>query len=195
MSYVPYEQILGSQYYYRVEDSSSRTAYNPVRGIQAPDIHNKPFVDEPMTRVPGDIPFPGITATDITSHPRVWKQPVWRNSKLISVTDNLMWDIWDSVRRLSKVRYNACNITLYVIRKPESDDQEFDAIVASACDIFSKITHEHVWEASNFSRSSSEHFYFLRIPARYIEYKMTFNPRVSIPDHVVNMKLTTPATP
>jgi len=128
----------------------------------------------------GIIPFPDVTAKDIISHMRVWVTDsetgrlVWRNSKLISLTAKLMWAVWEAIRRLVKVRYNAGPVTFYIIRIGS------DTIVANAYDVLPQLDGVDACEAAKFARSSSESFALLRIPARCIEDQMTFTLRVGL---------------
>jgi len=179
-----FEALIALPCHYRVDDDSARTSYHPFHGIRALDVNGKPFPKEPMTRVNGNIPFPGVTAIDITSHPRVWvkdpqtRRPVWKDSKLISTSDNPIWIFWEAIRRLAKVDYNAGNVTIYAIRKFDADAT--DLIRADACSLLSQLSDNGVQQAIDFSSSSSEHFYFKQIPAHYIETKMDFNLQVSL---------------
>jgi hypothetical protein len=179
-----FEALVALLFHYRIDDDSSRTSYHPIHGIRALDINGKPFPKEPMTRANGVIPFPGVTATDITFHPRVWvkdartNRQIWRDSKLISTSDNLIWICWDAIRRLAKVDYNAGDITIYAIRKSDADAT--DLIRANACELLSELPGSGVQQAIDFSSASSEHFYFKQIPAHYIETKMVFNLPVSL---------------
>jgi hypothetical protein len=178
---------LNNQYHFRVADSSSRTSFNSIDGIQPLTITGKTFPEQSMMEPTRGIPFPGLTIDDITAHIRVWVrepptwQVQWKNSMLISASDKLMWAVWEAIRRLAKVKYNAGDVTIYVIRKPEDDDDEFDIIQASACDILSNFFGEEVKEANNFARSSSEQLYFQRIPIKLIKAKKVFTLRVSSP--------------
>lgn len=101
---------------------------------------------------------------------------------LISASDNLMWIVWEAIRRLAKVRYNAGEVTIHVIRKYDDDDDEPEVNHANAFEILSNFSGGNIKEARDFSRSSSEVLYFLRVPANYIEVKTAFDIRVSRPD-------------
>jgi len=100
---------------------------------------------------------------------------------LISASDKLMWAVWEAIRRLAKVKYNAGDITMFVIIKRYENDFQDDIIQASACEILANFSGEEVKEANNFARSSSEQLYFQRIPVKLIKAKKVFNLRVSSP--------------
>lgn len=118
---------------------------------------------------------------------------IWRDSKLISTSDNLIWICWDAIRRLAKVDYNAGDITIYAIRKSDADAT--DLIRADACELLSQLSGSGVQQAIDFSSASSEHFYFKQIPAHYIETKMVFNLQVSLSMQLTGVIADTSAIP
>jgi hypothetical protein len=187
---------LNNHYHFRVVDSSSRTSFNSIDRIQPLSIAGKTFPEQSMLETTRGIPFPGLTIDDITSHIRVWVrepptwQVEWKNSMLISATDKLMWAVWEAIRRLAKVKYNAGNITMFVILKRYENDFEDDIIQVSACEILANFSGEEVKEANNFARSSSEQLYFQRIPVKLIKAKKVFTLRVSFPAPIVMYVLT-----
>lgn len=113
---------------------------------------------------------------------------------LISATDKLMWAVWEAIRRLVKVKYNAGDVTFYIILKVDADDDEFDIIQASACEILANFSGEEVKQANNFARSSSEQLYFQRIPIKLIKAKKVFTLRVSQPPPPMMYMLTLSGT-
>lgn len=178
MDRLTYADIDNDKYHYRIADSSSRTTFDPNRGIQATDINDKVFPKESIIRTSNGsaIPFPGVTAKALMSQSRVWETDRM-DSKLISATSKLMWAMWEAIRRLTKPRYNPRTITLYAIRIP--DNSADDILQANACDVLDKTSDPGVKRANWFARSSAEHLYFLRIPLAYIESMQVLTLRVS----------------
>jgi hypothetical protein len=190
-----YEDV-DNQYYIRLGDSSARASFDLIHGIQALDITGKPFPESSISRITPGIPFPGLTIENITSHIRVWVrepptwQVQWKDSMLISATDKLMWAVWEAIRRLVKVKYNAGDVTFYIIHKSD----EANVIQANACEILANFSGDDVKEANNFARSSSEQLYFQRIPIKLIKAKKVFTLRVSSPLPVMMHMLTLSGT-
>jgi hypothetical protein len=100
-----------------------------------------------------------------------------RSSKLISTSDKLMWICWEALRLFIKMGF--AEVKIYAIRKSEVGAP--DVIRANACQVLDKLSGKDVKQAYYFSKSSSEHLYFLKIPIQYIESDEFFTRSVSIP--------------
>jgi len=93
-----YEALSGTEYSYRVSCSSSQTAFHPRRGTQALNSFGKVSQEERVTRISGCI-IPALEVTDERVIPLItaWVkdkktgQPVLRNWKVISYTDEFIW--------------------------------------------------------------------------------------------------------
>ena len=126
---------LNNQYHFRVADSSSRTAFDSIDGIQPLSITGKTFPAHSVSETTRGIPFPGLTIDNITSHIRVWvREPPtwqiqWRNSMLISASDKLMWAVWEAIRRLAnfQVKKSKKPTTLLDLALNNSISSEFQS--------------------------------------------------------------------
>jgi hypothetical protein len=103
-----------------------------------------------------------------------------------------MWADWEAIRQLTHPSHNPATISLAVIGIPDTDVA--GVAHANALHVVNKLCPEHAWEVSSFARFSLEHFYFLPIPAHYIESRQVLELELRYPDYVVRAPLTTSGT-
>jgi len=175
-----YESLETSGNDFRVFDDSSQTSYDQKDAIRALDDNGQPFVPERSGEQPRDTadslsPFPGVTASDIVSHILKWLTE-FRKSKLISTTDNLMWALWEALRRI--LRNGSRVVTLFAISIP---DRLMSSIIrVKALPLLRRMRGSEVKRAIGFSLWSSEHLYYLQIPSECVVWHQSFTLQASI---------------
>jgi hypothetical protein len=175
-----YESLETSGNDFRVFDDSSQTSYDKEHGIRALDDNGQPFTPELPGEDPRDTadslsPFPGVTDSDIVSHVLKWLTG-FRNSKLISTTDDLDWALWEALRRM--LRNGSRIVTIFVILIP--DHLRTSIIRARALPLLKRMSGSDVKKAIPFSLWSSEHLYYLQIPSECVVWHQSFTLQVSI---------------
>jgi hypothetical protein len=103
-----------------------------------------------------------------------------------------MWADWEAIRQLTHPSHNPATIYLAVIGITDTDVA--GVAHANALHVLNKLCREQAWEVSRFARFSLEHFYFLPIPAHYIDSRQVLELQLRDPDYVVRALLTISGT-